>query len=736
MLSAGGPQFERDKHFKSASIAVARGGLSFERNSEKQVYEGELVRLRRENESFRDQLQRTLVELKAYQLKFPTVHVTPDPTESENLPPWITSPEATSPLLKAYDDRIKELEDIVEQQTTQLEVFQEKFDKVVGENDTLRNMNLEQLKRSGGAGRGSGGTDLHPMSVMNEELINEMNERIEILMAENALMVEQKSALATELDTIQDELTTRTELFKDLSTKSQTLGNELVEARSRMGKSEQNLEDASAQIVALTEMVGKLETERDDFTRKSENLERETTTADANLSEMRKKMKALTAKAEEEAVICVRRVKDAEDRVRELQGTLMQKTQELDLAQENLRKLRREYQSTRQDAEGMLQVMGGLERQLSEYSSREAEVDRVVREAKEKVESALSEREQALASEEQARSEIERLLAERKSLALAKQRDINDALELCRKRMQEQVKSAEEDTANLAHQIVTIKLESEKASKECRSAKEALEKFKRVQIEERKQTSASVRSMGDKLSTLSSSKEDEAGKRKTVQELNKDLRGLVDQMRVQLESQRSQYEQRIESLEAELANSRLAFRECKRDIEENERIIVRKQKDYDDLKNESNASLAAAEQRRVGENSAFRRRAVEAENIHRELTLAIANEERRVQTVIEELTKKYTATINILEASRSEEHSNFERQMIKTKDVESLLKETNEEKAILFALIERSKGAVETLQEELSGTREVVDDLTKDLLHSHEVRDSLTRASEEEDSSK
>lgn len=52
----------------------------------------------------------------------------------------------------------------------------------------------------------------------------------------------------------------------------------------------------------------------------------------------------------------MRRTKAAEERVRELHSIILQKTLDLDSAVEVGRKLRREYHSTRQDAEGMLQV--------------------------------------------------------------------------------------------------------------------------------------------------------------------------------------------------------------------------------------------------------------------------------------------------------------------------------------------------------------------------------------------
>ena len=38
--------------------------------------------------------------------------------------------------------------------------------------------------------------DLNPITPLNTELMNELNEKVDILMTENALMVEQKAVLA------------------------------------------------------------------------------------------------------------------------------------------------------------------------------------------------------------------------------------------------------------------------------------------------------------------------------------------------------------------------------------------------------------------------------------------------------------------------------------------------------------------------------------------------------------
>lgn len=168
--------------------------------------------------------------------------------------------------------------------------------------------------------------------------------------------------------------------------------------------------------------------------------------AENHVSQLEKDIKEVVNRSEDEGQTAMRKMKAAEDYVKELQVSLLQKTQDLDAAQEVARKLKREYQSTRQDAEGMLQVfliflpmawvlifniilplllpaqvMSGLERQLSEYSAREAEVERIAKDSKEKVEEALVVRDQAVAREEQLRREVERLHDERKKRALQKQ---------------------------------------------------------------------------------------------------------------------------------------------------------------------------------------------------------------------------------------------------------------------------------------------------------------------------
>lgn len=108
-MKLGGPQGDRDRLFwedKADVPGVVRDDIAINDadDTERRAVEGEMFRLKRENGSLKDQLQRALRELKAYQLKYPSAYVPPAEGD-DDLPPWTASPEITTPLFIAYDAR-------------------------------------------------------------------------------------------------------------------------------------------------------------------------------------------------------------------------------------------------------------------------------------------------------------------------------------------------------------------------------------------------------------------------------------------------------------------------------------------------------------------------------------------------------------------------------------------------------------------------------------------------------
>ena len=252
------------------------------------------------------------------------------------------------------------MEEILGQQSAELDAFRDKMENVATENEQLRQAQLDRLRQAAQ----SGGGDLGPMGPLNAELLAEMNERVEILMEENALMVEQKAKLSSTLEELQDELGKRTVELSGMAQQLAATDGQLKGALAQLASAERDREEAAGQTVGYSEELGNARNAVDKLREQLGLTQQKYMDAEAAHKEAKKQLAAAVAQAEENNILNMRRTKAAEDRVRDLHALLLQKTRECDAALEVGRKLRREYQSTRQDAEGMLQVMGGLERQV------------------------------------------------------------------------------------------------------------------------------------------------------------------------------------------------------------------------------------------------------------------------------------------------------------------------------------------------------------------------------------
>ena len=112
----------------------------------------------------------------------------------------------------------QDLESKVAGQQSELEVLTQRSQQLVAENECLREgqiRDLDALVKQTGADRGLnfGGTSSGSAAaggsgpgVGAREMIDELNERVTILMAENALMADQTTALAAELQEVNKEV--------------------------------------------------------------------------------------------------------------------------------------------------------------------------------------------------------------------------------------------------------------------------------------------------------------------------------------------------------------------------------------------------------------------------------------------------------------------------------------------------------------------------------------------------
>ena len=150
----------------------------------------------------------------------------------------------------------------------------------------------------------------------------------------------------------------------------------------------------------------------------------------------------------------------------DLRSNLRNTEQQLDETKERLRSLQVEYETARADAEGMLKVMNGMEKQLSEYAEREEQVVALSKESKERVEAALLERDQAVAREVQSRQEIARLLEKQKDLAVNRVEAEERAAENMRQKMLIKLKQRDVEVNDLSEKCVTLQTDLDRFRRE------------------------------------------------------------------------------------------------------------------------------------------------------------------------------------------------------------------------------------------------------------------------------
>merc|ERR1719487_1585079 len=105
----------------------------------------QVLRLSQENRELKEYAERVTRELRRYQQSRPAPPSRPD--DDMPLPPWATNMQMMSPLLYSYEERIAELEAVIERSTSLAEQTQ----ALAKENDSLRaelQERTEQFRRS------------------------------------------------------------------------------------------------------------------------------------------------------------------------------------------------------------------------------------------------------------------------------------------------------------------------------------------------------------------------------------------------------------------------------------------------------------------------------------------------------------------------------------------------------------------------------------------------------------
>eukprot|EP01039_Chlorochromonas_danica_P007806 gene7806-8617_t len=712
-MKLSGPQSERDRLWGPRQ-SNQREDLLGKREEEKTTGM-ELTKLRTENKALRDQLQRAMRELHYYQVKYPSPYQPEKKDHEEDASVWSAKPEAVTPLLDAYDSHILELEDTIKQQAMKLDSFRAQVETLVRENEDLRNRLIHDISEGGGR--------LGPNGPLNAELLAELSDKVTILMEENSLLTDQKIKLHTELEHQSSALEqTKQQLLLVHNTVSEQ-DKELERLAQLLANVEKDRDEAVQQAVQVSEALGKAEQEVDAVTEANAILKEQHRQAERTIEELNKQVRLLSSRFHDDADQMVGKMRFAEDRVRELRLTVHQKSKELDQANEAMRKLRLEYKSTRQDAEGMLAVMTGMEKQLNEYASREESTAKLAAESREKIEEAVMIKEQCAVKEEQSRREIDRLLAERKALTIAQQDEIDAAVAAVRKVMQEQQQNLEKEIDALIQKNAKLLYESEHAQRDANSHKD-------LHNRTRDSFSVQLKSCEDAIATLKSQlqealvlKEREAGQRKEMQDQNKDLRAMVDRYRLQMEQHKSQVSSLTQSFDADLQTQKLAVSDLQRDLSEKNRSLAIALKELEELRSHEINQSDQAMKKFSLETSQYVNKIQDYEALLNSLQKEMSQNEMKSQEQMEQLREKYKNIQDLMENRRNAEAEKNRQLLLKIRGLEVRLNEAEQERTDLLGTNQQLESKIQQMLLEQSQREVTIGELSQQLLASQHARE-------------
>lgn len=384
----------------------------------------QVIRLTQEKRDLQDYAERVTRELRRYQQARPPPAGRPE--GDLPLPPWATNMQMMTPLLFAYEERINELEAVIERSVSLAEPAQ----VLTKENDALRvelHERTEQLRnlqlmaplrevgREGASGDQSDEVqELYRLSVEQNEALAQQNQLLKLQLdkMQQSLAVAQRQAQEVQAQAVEGARTLVAEQERThhvLTTEKETAERALSAAQER---SEVYARQRSAAEHRLSEITGELYEEvraREQLQSRLEHLEKELQVARQSMDFYKKNLEdrcAMASDDEERLQADLARAVANEREFRERVFVLECEVAELS---EQLSAARRYGEAMRREAEQMCRLMESMERRLRDIGEKHESVQRDVAEREAQVDDLLAQKDAWTAAERALKRQVERL---------------------------------------------------------------------------------------------------------------------------------------------------------------------------------------------------------------------------------------------------------------------------------------------------------------------------------------
>mmetsp|Transcript_29539 Transcript_29539/g.85469 ORF Transcript_29539/g.85469 Transcript_29539/m.85469 type:complete len:795 (+) Transcript_29539:131-2515(+) len=367
----------------------------------------QISHLKQEIEDLRDYGDRVTKELRRYQA---LGRAMPSETEADDdspLPPWAMNMPLMSPLLIAYDDRVRDLESLVERRQLELRSLGEQTQQLVKENEDLLaecKEKTEALRRYHQDASGIGRSEAAAIEEREElaELYKLSCEQNEVLVEQNQLMKQQLDAAQRAMEELQQRAGTEAQRAEEADKVQKRLTAEAAQLNEQRKAAEQQLAELNAQYTsALDDRVA--------LDRRVEELQADVQHTKRLAEESRRKLEESCHRYELERQDLTTKCERLEHREKDLTHALSAMEQDLRTTADKQRQARREADVLKKEQDNLTKSIAVLEQKYQETKRQLEQEQTRHQEQRRQADQLILDKERAVASEQNLKQHADRL---------------------------------------------------------------------------------------------------------------------------------------------------------------------------------------------------------------------------------------------------------------------------------------------------------------------------------------
>jgi len=391
-------------------------------------------------------------------------------------------------------------------------------------------------------------------------------------------------------------------------------------------------------------------------------------------------------------------------RLREAQGMVASKQQENDVQEDRLRKLNRELDSTRLDAEGMMKVMNGLQKQLEEYSAREQQVENLSLESKKQIQEAMIEVTKAKAIEEQTRKELERLIELRKEEACKRAEEFERETNSIKQKYRLILENREKEIVDLTGEMKVCKMKADQSVKEKNNLDSLYQDLNKNFMNISSISEEKFNEYKKKIIDVEHEKNSALAR---AENLNRELiriRGDLNMKEEKYEMNKKELEMRITSREKERDTIRDTMRRIEMENEAKSREMVSLTKHLEDKIKEYDEILTSIQSKHSDEKEKLLNSVLRLESQIRDHEPTLHMIQERHKMAMERIRNDRQNTIDSLEGQLRDGRDICTRLTARTNELSLRLSTLTAERSDMLLEIENQQADIEKLEDNLTDT--------------------------------